>query len=133
MTNIFRLTMTLACLGLLASNAHSDGAIPVPVSAPPTQRDGGAIYHSICQGCHMPQGEGAKGAAAYPALAGNPRLAAAAYPIYLVAKGQAGMPSFQDMLNDAEIAGVVGYIRTHFSNQFAEPVTLQDVRKITQR
>ena len=33
---------------------------------------GDELYHAICQGCHMPDAQGAKGAGAYPALANNP-------------------------------------------------------------
>lgn len=94
------------------------------------QASGEALFHAICQGCHMPQGEGAKGAGAYPALAGNPRLAVADYPIYVVLRGQKGMPSFGNMLGDAQIAAVVSYARTHFGNQYPEPVTPESVAKL---
>ena len=33
---------------------------------------GAQIYSQICQGCHMPAGEGAVGAGHYPKLAGDP-------------------------------------------------------------
>ena len=33
------------------------------------------IYTQICQGCHMPQGQGASGAGHYPKLAGDYRPA----------------------------------------------------------
>ncbi|MNZ59575.1 Alcohol dehydrogenase cytochrome c subunit precursor [compost metagenome] len=128
-----RLLLTLALGGLLASQAQADSAVSVATAGQAASRDGETLYRTICQACHLDQGQGARGAAAYPALASNPRLAAAAYPIYLVANGQAGMPSFKATLSDAEIAAVVGYIRTHFGNQFAEPVTLQDVKNVTQR
>jgi mono/diheme cytochrome c family protein len=35
------------------------------------QRDGEVIYRTVCQGCHMPNAQGAVGAGAYPALAGD--------------------------------------------------------------
>ena len=37
-------------------------------------RDAESIYRSVCQACHMPAGEEAQGAGAYPALANNTRL-----------------------------------------------------------
>ncbi|MCY1561281.1 hypothetical protein D9M68_985160 [compost metagenome] len=81
----------------------------------------------------MPDAQGAKGAGAYPALAGNPRLAAKAYPIYMVSHGQGGMPGFKSYLDDAQIAAVVNHVRTHFGNSNTDVVTEQDVRAITQR
>ncbi len=44
-----------------------------------THADGGQVYATICQGCHMAAGQGARGAGEYPALASNPKLAAAPY------------------------------------------------------
>lgn len=90
-------------------------------------QDGEHLYRAICQGCHMPEGQGAQGAGAYPALAANPNLEAAAYPIHMVVNGQRAMPSF-GYLSDAQVAAVVGYIRTHFGNGFAEPVTAEEVK-----
>ncbi|MCM2329670.1 Cytochrome c, mono-and diheme variants [Geopseudomonas sagittaria] len=131
--NTPRLIVTLALGGLLTAQAQADSAVAVSTAGQQAQRDGETLYHTICQACHMDQGQGAKGAAAYPALANNPRLAAAAYPIYMVANGQSGMPAFKSSLSDEEIAAVVGYIRSHFGNQYTEPVTLQDVRNVTRR
>jgi mono/diheme cytochrome c family protein len=37
------------------------------------------------------------------------------------------MPWFSAMLNDAQIAAVVGYIRSHFGNADKPPVTPADV------
>lgn len=110
-----------------AANASAQGAAP----AQPTfsvgpkfqQATGEAIYHALCQACHMPDGQGARGAAAYPALAGNSRLTAPDYPLYVVMHGQKGMPSFSKMLSDAQVAEVVAYIRTHFGNRYDDPVT----------
>ena len=88
---------------------------------------GEATFRGICQGCHMPDGRGAEGAGRYPALAGNPRLAAAAYPVYVVLNGRHGMPPWGDVLDDGQVADVVNYVRTHFGNAFADVVTAADV------
>jgi len=93
-----------------------------------TQRGGDKIYQAICQGCHMPQGQGSKGAGFYPALAGNTKLAAGAYPVGVVMNGLHGMPSFATRLNDEQVAEVVNYVRTHFGNQFTDAVKADDVK-----
>jgi mono/diheme cytochrome c family protein len=89
---------------------------------------GEALYGDICQGCHMPGGVGAVGAGAYPALARNPKLASAGYPLSLVIKGHNAMPPFGDMLTDAQVAAVVNYVRSHFGNAFADEVTAADAK-----
>jgi mono/diheme cytochrome c family protein len=91
------------------------------------QRDGAALYHGICQGCHMPQGQGAVGAGAYPALARNQKLATAGYPVLIVLNGSKAMQGFSRMLDDAQIAAVVNYIRTNFGNSYTDAVTAADV------
>ncbi|MFC7334271.1 c-type cytochrome [Rhodocista pekingensis] len=88
--------------------------------------DGGQLYRAICQGCHMPTGEGAAGAGAYPALAANPNLEVTAYPVSMVVNGRKAMPSFS-FLSDTQISAVVGYVRTHFGNQFGDPVPVEEV------
>jgi mono/diheme cytochrome c family protein len=87
------------------------------------QQTGEEIYQGICQGCHMPDAKGAVGAGAYPALAGNVRLAAAIYPITVVVNGQRAMPSFGAGLSDEQIANVLNYVRTHFGNRYKDLVT----------
>ncbi|OPK07804.1 MULTISPECIES: cytochrome c [Pseudomonas] len=97
------------------------------------QREGESLFKAICQGCHMAQGQGAQGAGAYPALANNPRLSADAYPVFMVAQGQGGMPAFKGFLDDEQIAAVVTYIRTHNGNAFNEPVNMATVKALTGR
>lgn len=95
---------------------------------PIIKSDSGAVlYQHICQGCHMPGGRGAIGAAAFPALAGNKKLAEAGYPVGMVLNGNGGMPWFNGVLTDAQIADVVNYVRTHFGNNYADGVTPADV------
>lgn len=93
-----------------------------------TQHDGEKIYQAICQGCHMPQAQGAREVGFYPPLASNDKLAAAAYPITVVMHGLHGMPGFAHRLNDAQVAEVVNYVRSHFGNQFTDVVTAEDVK-----
>lgn len=89
---------------------------------------GQQIFTHICQGCHMPDGKGAVGAGHYPALADNPKLAAAAYPTVMVVNGRGGMPAFGKQLSDAQVADVVNYVRTHFGNHYADTLKPEDVK-----
>lgn len=118
-----------AALALLASPAlaQSDAAMLFANPSKLTQTDGKDIYNNICAGCHMPEGQGAVGAGMYPALANNENLESAGYPIYLIIHGQKGMPALGGVLDDAQIAAVVSYIRTNFGNSYAEEVTVQEV------
>lgn len=101
------------------------GALCLPAMAQPA--DGEAVYRAACQVCHMPDGRGAVGAAAYPALAGNARLDSAPYAITLVLRGQRAMPGVGRFLTDAQVAAVVGYIRTGWGNSFDGSVRPEDV------
>jgi mono/diheme cytochrome c family protein len=120
---------------MLLASAQANAFDP-QVSAPGKhfeQREGDNLFKAICQGCHMAQGQGAHGAGAYPALANNPRLSAEAYPVFMVAQGQGGMPAFKSFLDDEQIVAVVTYIRTHNGNAFNEPVNIATVKALTGR
>ena len=122
MKHVLALTFVLA----LAGAAHAQ--IDFPAGHFPEQT-GEALYKGVCQGCHMPQAQGAVGAGAYPALAGDHRLQTSAYPALVILKGQKAMPSFGD-LSDAQVAGVINYIRTLFGNDYKDAVTAEDVRVV---
>ena len=92
-----------------------------------TEQSGEAIYRSVCAGCHMPGGGGARGAGAYPSLVDNSRLAAPGYPVGVVLKGQKAMPPFGQSLTNEQVVAVVTYIRTHFGNGYADALTAADV------
>lgn len=93
-----------------------------------TEQGGEAIYKNVCQGCHMPDAKGAVGAGMYPALAKNPKLEVAGYPVAVVVNGQKAMPAFGGMMSDQQIADVVNYVRTHFGNNYKDKVTPADVK-----
>lgn len=92
--------------------------------------DGESVFKSICQGCHMPDAKGAVGAGAYPALAANPNLEAAGYPLFMVVQGRKAMPAFGGLLSDQQVADVVNYVRTHFGNMYTDAVTPDDVKAL---
>jgi mono/diheme cytochrome c family protein len=105
---------------------------PFSNSARFMQRDGEVIYRTVCEGCHMPNGEGAIGAGRYPALAGNEKLAVAGYAVLVVVKGQKGMPPFASLLDDNQVAAVVNYVRSHFGNSFTDSVSPDEVKSARQ-
>ncbi|MFZ0266023.1 c-type cytochrome [Caulobacter sp.] len=90
--------------------------VPKPVT-------GEQVYQSVCQACHMADAKGGTGAGTIPALAKNPRLAGAAYPIMMVTQGKGAMPGFSQTLTNAQMANAITYVRTHFGNAYAKPVT----------
>lgn len=93
-----------------------------------TQGSGEKLYQAVCQGCHMPQAQGAQSAGFYPALADNNKLAAKAYPVNVVLNGLHGMPGFAPRMSDTQVAEVVNYVRTHFGNNFQDAVSAQEVQ-----
>jgi mono/diheme cytochrome c family protein len=109
---------------VMAQSGDARFANPARFMAP----TGEGLYADLCQGCHMPGGVGAVGAGANPALAGNPNLASAGYPLTLVINGRNGMPAFGELLTDQQVAAVVNYVRTHFGNQFTDEATAADAR-----
>jgi mono/diheme cytochrome c family protein len=83
-----------------------------------TEQDGEAIFRNVCAGCHMGDGRGATGAGTYPSLVRNAKLEA--------------MPAFGSAMNDAQIAGVVNYVRTNFGNAYTDKVSVDDVKAARQ-
>jgi mono/diheme cytochrome c family protein len=105
-----------------------------------TSERGRAVYREHCEGCHGPRGEGARGA--YPALAGNRSVVMdpPANVIRAVLSGGFqpatagnprpwGMPPFGHVLDDADTAAVVSFIRTQWGNR-AAPVSVTDVQRM---
>lgn len=119
--------MALAA-GARADTAQDMGAGAMNRSAPYNFQGGEAVFKNICQGCHMPNAEGAVGAGMYPALAKNAKLEVAGYPVAVIVHGQKAMPSFGGLLNDQQIADVVNYVRTHFGNNYKDKVAPGDVK-----
>jgi mono/diheme cytochrome c family protein len=126
---MMRLFIAAAILPLLVSEARAQAQdAPGGRGGPFPFQGGQAIFQGVCQGCHMPDAKGAVGAGAYPALAGDVKLATAAYPISIVLHGQKAMPPLGGMLSDKQVADVVTYVRTHFGNKFTDKVTADNVK-----
>jgi mono/diheme cytochrome c family protein len=113
--------------------AHADDSGAITRAATGSTADGEQTYAHICQGCHMPEGQGAVGAGHYPKLAGNTALVSWQYVALTVLNGKNGMPAFgapvdQMMfgaphLSDAQIADVVNYVRSNFGNHWKDKAT----------
>ena len=147
---VFRSTQHLsdADLSAMASYLKDLPGVPeasAPASKVPTSRDastmlrGAKIYDQRCAYCHGDQGQGAPGA--YPPLAGN-RAVNMAKPtnlIQIIAHGgflpstagnprPYGMPPFGQVLDAADVAAVLTYVRGSWGNDSA-PVTQLDTMR----
>jgi len=119
-------TVVLGALG--AARLQADNAT-ISMSGPTTfkQTDGAALFQAICQGCHMPNAQGAVGAGSYPSLVADEKLDSADFVMSVLLGGLKGMPSVGDMMSDAQVADVVNYVRTHFGNTYPGAVSAADV------
>jgi mono/diheme cytochrome c family protein len=110
------------------SAAHSSSEPTLSTGRGFSQTGGAELFRNICQGCHMPDGQGAVGAGAYPAIADNRNLAAREYPVHVVLHGLRAMPPFGAMLSDQQVAAVVNYLRSHLGNEYSDAVSADEVR-----
>jgi mono/diheme cytochrome c family protein len=44
--------------------------------------------------------------------------------------GHGAMPSFRANMDDAQVSAVVTYVRTHFGNNYTDPVPLEEVKQV---
>jgi mono/diheme cytochrome c family protein len=88
----YRVRVAIPCLvaglGLVAATAAVADDSAFTSKAGLDAQSGAAIYSNICQGCHMPQAQGAVGAGHYPALAGDPKLISWEYVALTVLGGR---------------------------------------------
>lgn len=127
-----RFLSALIAAAALAGPALADEPGPGG-SKPPVAKTGEEVYRTYCQACHMADAKGAVGAGAFPALANNPRLGTTAYAAYIVANGKGGMPWFKDALSKDQAQALLTYLRSHFGNNYKEPVTAADVEAFGQK
>lgn len=89
------------------------GGLAAPAIA---SADGKSLFMDNCSACHQATGKGVKGA--FPPLdgavlvQGPPRVV-----ITTVLNGRAGMPAFKDDLTDADLASILTYVRSSWSNK----------------
>ncbi|HEY1454141.1 MAG TPA: cytochrome c [Roseiarcus sp.] len=126
MRPVARLALALVTAAAVGAPALSDDA--VANSAPMSRgwvfsEQGGAdLFANVCAACHQPDAKGAAGAAAYPPLAADKKLASTDFILTVLFGGRKAMPPFGRMLSDEQVADVVNYVRTHFGNSY--PVAL---------
>ncbi|MGC1387793.1 MAG: cytochrome c [Steroidobacteraceae bacterium] len=107
-----------------------------------TTTNGAEIYQHICQGCHMPDGQGAAGAGRYPALAKNSDLKSPTFMALTILDGRSNMPAFgakhgagamffsPPTLTYEQVAAVINYVRTHFGNHYTGPISAAQVEAL---
>jgi mono/diheme cytochrome c family protein len=116
-------------------------AVNIFDAQPVSLADGREIYEHICQGCHMPEAQGAVGAGNYPALAKDRNLASRQFMALTLLLGRRNMPAFGAKhaiaflgkpvtLTDVQIAAVTNYVRTHFGNHYTDPITAAEVASL---
>jgi mono/diheme cytochrome c family protein len=127
-----RFLLALVAVAAIATPSFADEPGPGGTK-PPVARTGEEVYRTFCQACHMADAKGAVGAGAFPALANNPRLGTTGYAAYMIANGKGGMPWFRDVLSKEQARELITYLRTHFGNDFKDPVTPDDVAGFGQR
>jgi len=136
MKSVFSIAAGL-CLAVLSAGVHADNA-GVGSTDGLGEANGKEIYSRICQGCHMPNAQGAVGAGRYPKLSGDPALVSWQYAALRVINGKGAMPAFGRTggpeefpapvhLSDAQVADVVNYVRSHFGNRYKANVTTDQV------
>ena len=121
----------LVAVALVTAAGAEDPATESAVLSPGRQfaeQGGAAIYANVCAACHQRDGRGAAGAGAYPALAGDQRLASADYALGVLFGGLNAMPPLGRMMSDEQAADVITYVRTHFGNDYRDPVTVAAAR-----
>ncbi|MCS6838288.1 MAG: cytochrome c [Bdellovibrionaceae bacterium] len=103
--------------------------------------DGGQIYASVCASCHQASGQGLPGA--FPPLDGSPWVIQNKFiPAKIILKGLTGpievkgvtfngvMPGFENQLSSEEIAAVVNFIRSQWSNRESDVLTGEEVQTL---
>jgi cbb3-type cytochrome c oxidase subunit III len=123
---VYALVALLVLVGSLSVRSGGSAADPP---------DGKGIFEARCSACHQVSGAGS---GPYPPLAGNPFVTASdtEQVISTVLNGRSGpitvggkvyngnMPAWRDKLSNAEIAAVVSYVRSAWTNR--APVVTED-------
>jgi mono/diheme cytochrome c family protein len=97
------------------------------------EQGGADLFDHVCAACHQPDARGAAGAAAYPPLAGDKKLASANFMLDVLFSGLRGMPPLGQMMSDQQVADVVNYVRTHFGNSYAANISAAEVSTTRRR
>ena len=92
--------------------------------------NGKSLYKSRCSGCHQQAGTGSTTIGA-PALKGSAVARGSAdILISTVLFGRGSMPAFRHSLEDAELAGILSYVRNAWGNDMQDLVQVSRVAAI---
>ncbi len=117
-----------AAVAFCATGAIAEEFVATGTTTQLVATDGKGVYNSVCSGCHMPDGKGAVGAGHYPALAGDEFVESPDAVIAWIINGHKAMPPLGNMMDDAQIAAVVNYVRHELGgNAFEGDTTAEDV------
>ena len=107
-----RLMLALATTVLV----HAQAQAQAQATAAATPADGKSLFTKNCAACHQATGAGIPGA--FPALKANPSLQGDPNPVIAtVLNGRAGMPAFAASLGDPELAAILTYARSAWTNK----------------
>jgi mono/diheme cytochrome c family protein len=137
----------LKCIERIAWALVAAGAVASPVLAdelsPKTavmsrgwefgEQGGADLFNNVCAACHQPDAKGAIGAAAYPSLTADTKLASTDFLLAVLLDGLRGMPPVGGMMSDEQVADVINYVRTHFGNSYPGAVSAAEVSAARQR
>ena len=131
------------CVAYIAFALLAAGAVGPPVLADEAsvmsrgwkfdEQGGESLFGHVCAACHQPDAKGAIGAAAYPPLAANQKLASTDFLLNVLLDGLRGMPPLGRMMSDEQVADVVNYVRTHFGNNYPDVLSAADVAAARRR
>ena len=142
-----RIVVALAFLAAVAGCAGSSNSASTAASAsaaalknPASASDGATVYLTDCSSCHQTNGQGVSGA--FPPLAGNAVVTGNPLAVIAIVKnGLEGrvtvngaaysgiMPSWKGQISDDQIAAVISYIRSSWTNH-AGGVSVAQVESI---
>jgi mono/diheme cytochrome c family protein len=93
------------------------------------ERGGADVFNNVCAACHQANAKGATGAAAYPPLAADAKLASIDFLLTVLLDGLRGMPPVGSLMSDEQVADVANYVRTHFGNSYGGAVSAAEARR----
>ena len=134
---IERIACALVAAGVVGAPALADElsskTAPMSRGWEFAERGGADLFNNVCAACHQANAKGAIGAAAYPPLAANTKLASIDFLLIVLLDGLRGMPPVGSMMSDEQVADVVNYVRTHFGNSYAGAVSAAEVSTARRR
>ncbi|MGP8100710.1 MAG: c-type cytochrome [Candidatus Cybelea sp.] len=143
MRSVIALALLMAVAGCAKSSNATSAAASASAAAmknPASASDGATVYLTDCSSCHQTSGQGVSGA--FPPLDGNAVVTGNPVAVIAIVKnGLDGpvtennaaysgiMPSWKGQISDDQIAAVISYIRSSWTNH-AGGVSLAQVQSV---